>query len=118
MPAPGKILFLKVPEGPGIRFDHGIRSGLDVPVEYDPILGKLVVWAEDRPAACARMIRALKETIILGVKTPIELLLDILSSENSSPGTLTRILLRSISPGGNRMPRLTRWPLSVLWPMT
>ena len=86
MPAPGKILFLKVPEGPGIRFDHGIRSGLDVPVEYDPILGKLVVWAEDRPAACARMIRALKETIILGVKTPIELLLDILSSREFRSG--------------------------------
>lgn len=86
MPAPGKILFLKVPEGPGIRFDHGIRVGLDVPVEYDPILGKLVVWAEDRPAACARMIRALKETIILGVKTPIEFLLDILSSSEFQRG--------------------------------
>ncbi len=86
MPAPGKILFLKVPEGPGIRFDHGIRAGLDVPVEYDPILGKLIVWAEDRPAACARMIRALKETVILGVKTPIEFLLDILSSREFQSG--------------------------------
>jgi acetyl-CoA carboxylase biotin carboxylase subunit len=86
MPAPGKILFLKVPEGPGIRFDHGIRAGLNVPVEYDPILGKLIVWAEDRPAACARMIRALKETVILGVKTPIEFLLDILSSREFQSG--------------------------------
>jgi len=86
MPAPGRIVFARVPEGPGIRFDHGVRAGLDVPVEYDPILGKLVVWAEDRPAACARMIRALKETIILGVKTPIEYLLDILSSRDFQSG--------------------------------
>ena len=86
MPAPGKILFLKIPEGPGIRFDHGIRSGLNIPVEYDPILGKLIVWAEDRPAACARMIRALKETVILGIKTPIEFLLDILSSREFQSG--------------------------------
>jgi acetyl-CoA carboxylase biotin carboxylase subunit len=86
IPAPGQILYLKVPEGPGIRFDHGIRAGLNVPVEYDPILGKLIVWAEDRPAACARMIRALKETIILGVKTPIEFLLDILSSSEFQSG--------------------------------
>ncbi len=93
MPAPGKILFLKIPEGPGIRFDHGIRAGLEVPVEYDPILGKLVVWAEDRPSACARMIRALKETVILGIKTPIEFLLDILSSREFQSGdTHTRFI--------------------------
>ncbi len=86
MPAPGKIAFFKIPEGPGIRFDHAIRAGMDVPVEYDPILGKLIVWAEDRPAACARIIRALKETVILGVKTPIEFLLDILSSQEFQSG--------------------------------
>ncbi len=50
-------------------------------MHYDPILGKLVVWAEDRPAAIARMIRALKECVILGVKTQIEFLLDVLSSD-------------------------------------
>ena len=81
MPAPGRILFARSPEGPGVRFDHGIYTGFDVPVHYDPILGKLVVWAEDRSGAIARMIRALKECVILGVKTQIEFLLDVLSSD-------------------------------------
>lgn len=99
MPAPGKILFTKLPEGPGVRFDHGIYSGLTVPVNYDPILGKLVVWAEDRPSACSRMMRALQETVILGVKTPVEFLLDIISSEQFRNGkTHTRLIEESFSP--------------------
>ena len=81
MPAPGQILFVRAPEGPGIRYDHGVYAGFQVPLQYDPILGKLVVWAEDRPAAVERMIRALKECVILGVKTPIEFLVDVVSSE-------------------------------------
>lgn len=86
IPSPGTILFARSPEGPGIRFDHGIRTGFQVPVEYDPILGKLVVWAEDRPAACARMARALRECVILGITTPIEFLLDVLASPEFRAG--------------------------------
>lgn len=86
MPAPGRILFVRAPEGPGIRFDHGVYAGFQVPLQYDPILGKLVVWAEDRPSAVERMIRALKECVILGVKTPIEFLLDVVSSEPFQSG--------------------------------
>ncbi len=86
LPSPGRILFARSPEGPGVRFDHGIRPGFEVPVEYDPILGKLIVWAEDRPAACARMTRALKECVILGITTPIEFLLDVLASPEFRAG--------------------------------
>jgi len=86
MPSPGKILLCQSPEGPGVRYDHGIYTGFEIPVHYDPILGKLVVWAEDRPSACARMIRALKECVILGVKTPIEFLLDVVSSKPFQAG--------------------------------
>lgn len=93
MPSPGKILYFRSPEGPGIRFDHGIYSGFDVPVFYDPILGKLVVWAEDRPAACARMIRALQETVVLGIRTPIEFLMDTVASDAFQAGqTHTRFI--------------------------
>ncbi len=93
MPSPGKILYTRSPEGPGVRYDHGIYSGFEVPVQYDPILGKLVVWAEDRPLACARMIRALRECVILGVKTPIEFLLDVVSSKAFQAGeTHTRFI--------------------------
>jgi acetyl-CoA carboxylase biotin carboxylase subunit len=81
MPAPGRILFCRAPEGPGVRYDHGIYTGFQVPVQYDPILGKLVAYAEDRPAAVARMIRALQECVVLGISTPIEFLLDVVSSE-------------------------------------
>jgi acetyl-CoA carboxylase biotin carboxylase subunit len=86
MPAPGKVLLFQPAEGPGVRYDHAVYAGFDVPMNYDPILGKLIVWGEDRAAACSRMIRALKESVILGVKTPTEFLLDVLSSEAFQSG--------------------------------
>ncbi len=99
MPAPGEIRYCRSPEGPGIRFDHAIYSGFNVPVNYDPILGKLIVWADDRDAACDRMIRALKECVILGVATPIEYLIDILSSREFRAGaTHTRFIEEHMSP--------------------
>ncbi|MDQ7781434.1 MAG: acetyl-CoA carboxylase biotin carboxylase subunit [Desulfomonilaceae bacterium] len=94
MPSPGKILFMRSPEGPGVRFDHGIQTGYHVPVNYDPILGKLVVWAEDRPAAIERMIRSLRECVILGVKTPIEFLIEVLSSEEFKSGNTHTCFIR------------------------
>jgi len=63
-----------------------VYAGFDVPVNYDPILGKLIVWGEDRAAACSRMIRALQESVILGVKTPVEFLLDVISSQAFQAG--------------------------------
>jgi len=93
MPSPGPILFVKSPEGPGVRFDHALYTGAQVPMQYDPILGKLVVWAEDRHAAIERMVRALKECVILGVKTPIELMIDVLRSEPFRTGDVhTRLI--------------------------
>ena len=50
LPSPGRILALRVPAGPGIRDDSGAAAGLDVPIFYDPMISKLVAWAEDRPA--------------------------------------------------------------------
>ena len=80
MPSPGKILYFQEPVGPGVRFDGGVFAGFEIPVHYDPIIGKLVVWAEDRPAAIDRMIRALSECAILGVKTSIEFMIEVLNS--------------------------------------
>jgi acetyl/propionyl-CoA carboxylase alpha subunit len=79
-PSPGKIEFMKEPSGPGIRNDCGIYSGFNVPVEYDPILSKLIVYAGNRKDAIERMTRALSEYVILGVKTPIAFLIDVLKS--------------------------------------
>jgi acetyl-CoA carboxylase biotin carboxylase subunit len=71
LPSPGRILQLRVPSGPGIRDDSGATAGFDVPIFYDPMISKLVAWAEDRPAAIARMRRALGEYLVAGIKTTL-----------------------------------------------
>ncbi len=79
LPSSGKILFLKEPTGPGVRHDCGIYSGWEVPIYYDPILAKLIVWAENRESACDRMLAALDDYVILGINTSISFLKDIIS---------------------------------------
>jgi acetyl-CoA carboxylase biotin carboxylase subunit len=69
LPATGRIEFLHLPAGPGVRWDGGIEAGNDVTLFYDPLLGKLITWGEDRAHAIARMSRALDELVILGVPT-------------------------------------------------
>src|SRR5512140_2196807 len=69
MPASGKIVRLREPSGPGVRNDTGIFGGYTVPVHYDSMLGKLVVWGKDREEARARMLRALSEYRIGGIRT-------------------------------------------------
>ncbi len=78
LPSAGKILFVREPDGPGIRCDTGIWSGCEVPVHYDPILSKLVVWDETREEARSRMIAALGDYAIIGVKTNTQFLIDVL----------------------------------------
>lgn len=69
LPSPGTITHLRVPEGPYVRNDGGCYEGATVPVHYDPMISKLVVWGEDRPTALARMRRALDEYQVRGVET-------------------------------------------------
>ena len=71
LPSPGRIQHLRVPGGPGIRDDSGATAGLDVPIFYDPMISKLVAWAEDRPLAIARMRRALREYVVAGIRTTV-----------------------------------------------
>jgi acetyl-CoA carboxylase biotin carboxylase subunit len=71
LPSPGRIGHLRAPAGPGMRDDSGATAGLDVPIFYDPMISKLVAWAEDRPQAIARMRRALDEYLITGIRTTI-----------------------------------------------
>ena len=72
-PSPGRISLLINPDGPGVRVDSGVIGGSVVPLEYDPMLAKLVVWAPDRPAAIERLRRALQEYRILGIATTLSL---------------------------------------------
>ena len=69
VPSPGTVTRLEVPLGPGVRFDTGMRSGSAIAREYDSMIAKLVVWAEDRDMACNRLALALDELIIEGVPT-------------------------------------------------
>jgi acetyl-CoA carboxylase biotin carboxylase subunit len=71
LPSPGRIVALRSPGGPGIRDDSGATAGLDVPIFYDPMISKLVAWAEDRPQAIRRMRRALDEYLVAGIKTTV-----------------------------------------------
>jgi acetyl-CoA carboxylase biotin carboxylase subunit len=71
LPSPGRILRLRAPSGPGIRDDSGATAGADVPIFYDPLISKLVAWAEDRPSAIARMRLAVDEYLVTGIKTTL-----------------------------------------------
>jgi acetyl-CoA carboxylase biotin carboxylase subunit len=95
-PSPGPVLFHREPAGPGVRNDCGIYSGFEVPVEYDPILGKLIVVAGTREAARMRMIRALESYVILGIRTIVPFLIDVLkSSEFIEGNTYTNFIDRN-----------------------
>jgi acetyl-CoA carboxylase biotin carboxylase subunit len=69
LPSTGRIEYLHLPSGPGVRWDGGIESGSEVGRHYDPMLAKLIVWGADRHQAVTRMRRALVDLIVLGVET-------------------------------------------------
>ncbi len=72
-PSPGLISALRLPQGPGVRNDVGVEAGSVVPIDYDPMLGKLIVHAPDRTLAIARLSRALADYEIGGVETTLPL---------------------------------------------
>jgi acetyl-CoA carboxylase biotin carboxylase subunit len=82
MPSPGPVRGLRVPQGPGVRDDSGLYEGAEVPIYYDPMISKLVTWAEDRPSALARMKRALAEYEVRGIRTTIPFFHWILEDED------------------------------------
>jgi acetyl-CoA carboxylase, biotin carboxylase subunit len=85
-PAPGLVEEFRPPLGPGIRLDTFVESGYTVPPFYDSLLGKLVVWDEDRPSAISRALRALGELAVTGIPTTRELAIQVLRSEQFASG--------------------------------
>ena len=77
MPSPGKVESLRIPGGPGVRFDGMLYNGYVVPPFYDSLLGKLIVWDETREGALMRLRQALDELEIRGPRTTIPLLRDL-----------------------------------------
>jgi acetyl-CoA carboxylase biotin carboxylase subunit len=87
-PSPGLIQSLSRPSGPGIRLDSGVYAGWTVPLEYDPLLAKLAVWSPERDASIGRMLRALDEYYIAGIKTNIGFFRQILCDPEFRAGHL------------------------------
>jgi acetyl-CoA carboxylase, biotin carboxylase subunit len=78
-PSPGKIVSRHAPTGPGIRLDEGVYEGYTVPMEYDPLLSKLIAWGNSREETIARLRRALDEYTITGIRTNVSLFRRILA---------------------------------------
>jgi acetyl-CoA carboxylase biotin carboxylase subunit len=87
-PSPGMITRLISPSGPGIRRDSGMYEGWSVPLDYDPLLAKLVGYGETRDQATHRLLRALYEYFVGGIKTNISLFRRILKDPDFQAGKL------------------------------
>jgi len=87
-PSPGKITSLSEPAGPGIRLDSGVYPGWTVPIDYDPLLAKLAVWAGNRDQAMARMRRAIGEYQVGGIATNLNFFSQLLNDPEMIAGHL------------------------------
>ncbi len=92
-PAPGRIGVYREPTGPGVRVDSGVEEGGEVSPMYDPMVAKLIVWDADREQATSRMLRALGEFEIEGLKTLIPFHQALLATEQWAKGETCKDLL-------------------------
>jgi acetyl-CoA carboxylase biotin carboxylase subunit len=103
MPSPGKILHLRTPSGGlGVRDDNGVFEGYSVPMEYDPLLSKLITWGQTREEAIHRMLRALSEYKIYGIKTTIPFFKRILRHPQFFAGDYNTHFIPSLEKEGDR----------------
>jgi len=93
LPQAGRILLFRTPERPGIRVDAGVETGSDVSVHYDPMIAKLIAYAETRDLAIARARWALSEFDVLGLATNISFLIGVLDSEPFRIGAIDTAFL-------------------------
>jgi acetyl-CoA carboxylase, biotin carboxylase subunit len=100
LPSPGTITRLIQPGGPGIREDSGIFEGWTVPIDYDPMLSKLIAYAPTREIATARLRRALEEYVVGGIRSNLGLFRRILSEPDFCAGRLDTGYLDRLLAGG------------------
>ncbi len=99
-PCPGVIVRLQAARGPGVRTDSGVYEGWKVPIEYDPLLAKLVVWGSDRGEAIARLRRALDEYEVFGIQTTIPFFRRVLDHADFIAGRIdTGFIDRALADG-------------------
>jgi acetyl-CoA carboxylase biotin carboxylase subunit len=72
LPDIGRLNTYRIPQGPGVRVDDAYEEGMDIPIYYDPMIAKLIVYGNDRKEAIERMIRAIDDYHISGVKTTLD----------------------------------------------
>jgi acetyl-CoA carboxylase biotin carboxylase subunit len=89
LPQAGPLLLVRLPQGPGVRVDGALREGDEVTAFYDPMLAKIIATGADRAAAVARMERALEETIVLGVPTNRDFLLEVIRHKAFRAGEIS-----------------------------
>jgi len=115
MPSPGKITSLMEPAGPGIRLDSGIYEGWSVPMDYDPLLAKLIAFGTDREQARGRLSRALGEYFVGGIKANLALFRRILSDEDFRVGKFDTGFLDRMPPrAGDRAADLKSQEVAVI----
>ncbi|GAB4519330.1 MAG: acetyl-CoA carboxylase biotin carboxylase subunit [Amphiplicatus sp.] len=85
-PSPGEISYFHAPGGPGVRFDSAVYTGYRIPPYYDSMIGKLIVFGDDRPHCLARLRRALNEIALTGVETTVPLFVDLLNEPDFQRG--------------------------------
>ena len=88
LPSTGRVEYLHVPSGPGVRWDSGIETGSEIGLHYDPMLAKLIVWAPDRERAVERMHRALLELTVHGIETSRDFHLRVMEDEEFRRGAI------------------------------
>jgi acetyl-CoA carboxylase, biotin carboxylase subunit len=108
-PSPGTIVRLRTPSGPGVRDDSGVYEGWTVPIDYDPLISKLVPWGSSRAESMARMQRALREYQINGIKSNIGFFLEVLRHPDFQKGDFdTAFIDRLITTGHRPAPQTHR----------
>jgi acetyl-CoA carboxylase, biotin carboxylase subunit len=103
-PAPGTVHELQLPGGPGVRVDSHLYAGYRVPTQYDSLLGKVIVWAENRDHAIARMRRALRELRVEGVHTTTSFHLRVLEHPAFQRGDVNTHFLERLNGGETAEP--------------
>ena len=104
-PCLGTVTGLALPGGPNVRLDTAVFSGYEIPIHYDPMIGKLVVWGATRPEAIRRMQRALAELHIGGVKTNVPFLEELMHLDAFIAGKVHTQYLDAYMAGGRVRPR-------------
>jgi acetyl/propionyl-CoA carboxylase alpha subunit len=97
LPSSGPILHLEMPQRPSVRVDSGLRQGMTIRPDFDPLLAKIIAWGQDREQARRRLIEALRETMILGIATNVAFLIQVLESEPFRRGEMHTTLLEQTS---------------------